>query len=745
MRKFIANLLIVLMWLPAVAQQGSQSRSESRPEADTAPTQSRLPVRKVVLYKNGVGYFEHSGRVRGNQDVTVDFTTAQLNDVLQSLTVLDLGKGHINGVSYNSTAPLDQRLRALRLPLSEKPSQAEFLDAIRGARVEIRSGAAVAAGRLLSVEEHERKQKDETVTSVTYISLMTDAGEIKNFELSPATSVRILDRDLQDDAARFLKLLSTARQQESRRMTISAAGSGERELFVSYVSEVPVWKSTYRIVLPDGQTKKPILQGWAVVDNTVGEDWENVQLSLVAGAPQSFVQQISQPYYTRRPVVALPASMMLQPQTYEATLDNYQNGNGTLGALSAPAAPPAAGAVSLARPASMAYEQMGLASKSARVVNGAAQSVEVTDGAVGGVGRGVGGGIGGGNYNNWLVESAAHGQELGDLFEYKLTQPITIRKNQSALVPILQHEIEAEQVSIWSEGTGRALRGLWLTNSSGLTLDAGSFNVLEGGSFAGEGLLDPVKPGERRLVSYAVDLGLHVEAKRRSDRQRVSSLRLARGVLTQVVEMREKRTYVIRNEDTQPRTVVIEHPVRPGWKLAEVKAVSASDDAPAALKPAETSASFYRFKVTVDPKKTFELPVTEYEPVARNYMLSNLQTHDIDLLVQQRDINPELEQVLRRVVAQKGEIAELESQIKDQQEQVGAINDDQQRVRENLKALKGSAEERQLVQRYTAELNEQEDKVQSLRKSISALQQRRGDAQRSFDRMLQELTFEAAM
>jgi hypothetical protein len=740
MRKLVASFLIVLMSLPAVAQKGQQTQP---PEA---ATQARLPVRKVVLYKNGVGYFEHSGRIRGTQDVTVDFTTAQLNDVLQSLTVLDLGHGHINGVSYNSTAPLDQRLRALRLPLGEKPSQAEFLDAIRGARVEIRNGAAVAAGRLLSVEQHERKQRDESTISVTYVSLVTDAGEIKNFELTPATSIRILDKDLQDDASRFLKLLSTARQQESRRMTISAAGAGERELFVSYVSEVPVWKSTYRIVLPDGNNKKPILQGWAVVDNTVGEDWENVQLSLVAGAPQSFVQQISQPYYTRRPVVALPSSVMLQPQTYEATLDKFESTNG---ALASPAplsqmallAPGAANTVEVNAADAVTADGATYGRNAGGVVGGLARKRAVT----GGGGGGIGGGVGSGEYKNWEMESAgAQGQELGDLFEYKLDQPITIRKNQSALVPILQHEIEAEQVSIWNEGIGHALRGLWLTNSSGLTLDSGSFNVLEGGSFAGEGLLDPVKPGERRLVSYAVDLGLHVEARHTSDRQRVASLRLARGVLTQTVEMREKRTYVIRNEDTQPRTVVIQHPVRPGWRLVDAKA-AAGAGAGETLKPAETSASFYRFKITVDPKKTVELPVSEFQPVARNYMLSNLQSRDIDVLVQQRDINPELEQVLRRVVAQKGEIAELESQIKEQQVQVGSINDDQQRVRENLKALKGSAEERQLVQRYTAELTEQEDKVQALRKSIAGLQQRRGDAQRSFDKMLQDLTFEAAM
>lgn len=71
-------------------------------------------------------------------------------------------------------------------------------------------------------------------------------------------------------------------------MVISTTGTGERPLFVSHVSEVPIWKSTYRLVL---STKgKPLLQGWAVVDSTIGEDW---RLSLVAGASQSFIQNIS--------------------------------------------------------------------------------------------------------------------------------------------------------------------------------------------------------------------------------------------------------------------------------------------------------------------------------------------------------------------------------------------------------------------------------------------------------------------
>src|SRR6202040_2677238 len=114
--------------------------------------------------------------------------------------------------------------------------------------------------------------------------------------------------------------------QDVRRMTISTTGNGERNLYLSYISEVPIWKTTYRIVLPTKTEKKPLLQGWAIVDNTIGEDWNDVELSLVAGAPHSFIQQLSQLYYGRRPAVPLPESVQLTPQTHAATLEPLAHG-----------------------------------------------------------------------------------------------------------------------------------------------------------------------------------------------------------------------------------------------------------------------------------------------------------------------------------------------------------------------------------------------------------------------------------
>src|SRR5580700_2269531 len=292
--------------------------AEAAEKAPASRAAAGLPVHRVVLYKNGVGYFEHLGKVTGDESVHIDFTSVQLNDVLKSLTILDLSGGRIAGVDYNSEAPLSQLLGALRLPLGEKTSVAEFLDALRGARLEVR-GTPPISGRLLSVERKTRVSGGTTL-EVEVISLVTDSGEVREVELSPATSVRLMDANLNQEVGKYLTLLASERDQDLRRMAISTTGKGERQLYVSYISEVPVWKTTYRIVLSPKSETKPLLQGWAIVDNTVGEDWNDVQLSLVAGAPQSFIMQLSQPYYATRPSVALPDSVQLTPQTHEGTM-----------------------------------------------------------------------------------------------------------------------------------------------------------------------------------------------------------------------------------------------------------------------------------------------------------------------------------------------------------------------------------------------------------------------------------------
>ena len=753
-----ALIFVLVFSSPVFSQAKSNSAKKAGSAVAAAPSASKavltkaddgLPVKRVVLYKNGVGYFEHSGRVNGNQELSIDFTTAQLNDVLKSLTVVDLGDGHINGVRYNSTAPLSQRLRSLRLPMDEEPTVAGLLGAMKGSHIEVRSGAASASGRLLSVEQVQRATApDKTPLNVEVISLVSDSGEVRTFDLTPSTSVRITEHDLNQEVGRYLTLLSSTRERDLRRMTISTSGSGERNIFVSYISEVPVWKSTYRIILPTKPNAKPLLQGWAIVDNTVGEDWKDVQLSLVAGAPQSFVQQISQPYYIERPVVPLPEAVLLEPQSHEGT----QEAN-----AGPPSPAPAAGAVGSGSGGGVGSGMGrglgpgsggGKAGGTYRVGGG----VQTANGATGFTYGSAGKSVNGQRVRSNALElvtvngapssledrieagaSEANFQDLGDLFEYKLKDRVTIGKNQSALVPIVSAHIEAEKVTLWNGNMMRPLRALWVTNSSGLTLDGGPFNVLDENTFAGEGLMDPIKPNEKRLLSFAVDQGIRVESMRGNQKQTVTRVRIAKGVMTQTLQQREHNTYSIRNEDTEARTVVVEHLARPGWKIA------------GDTKPEETSASFHRFRLKVEPKTTAKLEIDESSPLESKVYLTNINDEQIKLFLEQRSIKPELEKDLRAIVGKKNELSVIEQEIQKRQRSHDEIVQDQQRLRENMKALKGSTEERALLQRYTKQLNDQEDQVAVLRKEIESLSKDMEAGRKQLNEMIWAISVDDAL
>jgi len=327
----------------------------------------------------------------------------------------------------------------------------------------------------------------------------------------------------------------------------------------------------------------------------------------------------------------------------------------------------------------------------------------------------------------------AEGQELGDLFEYKLKDRVTIAKNQSALVPILSAAVEAEKVTLWHEGQKYPLRALWLTNSSGSTLDSGTFNIVDAGAFAGEGVFEHIKPGEKRLLSYAADQGVRIETDEDSDNGPVTKVRAIRGVITISREEHEKKKYIIRNEDTAPRTVVIEHPKNEGWKITNN------------VKPEETSAKFYRFKVNADPKKTTEFSVEESEVNEQSVALYNVNSDMIDVYIKEKSISPAVEQALRGIVAQKNVIAGIDSQIALKNSEIQAISNDQTRLRENMKALKGSPEEKALLTRYTKQLNDQEDQLDALRKELPSLNRQRQEEQAKLNKMIQDLNIDEKM
>lgn len=699
LRCAIVFSLLVCCSFPVVSQTQTSSNDDSA---------GRLPVKRVVLYKNGVGYFEHMAHVHGTQDLSIDFTTSQLNDVLKSLTAVDLGGGSVSSVRYNSIAPLDERLKSLRLPFGQQITSNEFLNAMRGSRVEAHNSSSTATGRLLSVEQVQKQVHENEFINVTQFSVLTDTGEMQTFEMGPGTSVRLADHEVMDEVGHYLNLISSSRAKDVRRMTMTASGSGDRDVFVSYISEVPVWKSTYRILISDKPGEKPLLQGWAIVDNTIGEDWKDVQLSLIAGSPQSFVQDISQPLYARRPVVPLPQSVMLTPQSHEATLrdesSNAENENGP-----PPPPPPSAPGMSgraigglLSRAAAgktmdMRWKQEKDALISVARLQNAPDSI---------------------------------GKSIGDYFEYDIKQKITIDKNQSALVPILQSPIEAQKVTLWNADS-QPLRALWIKNTSGQILDDGTFNVLDADTFAGEGILESIHPDERRLLSYAADPAVHVKPETLRSDKPYSHVRVYKGMMMLTQEQREKTKYTIHDADTASRQVVIEYPAREGWELTK--------DSP---KPEETTESYLRFMVPVEGGKTAELNIEAFHPELTQFLLTNLNSDQVAYFSQQNRVTPEMRQIFQRIMAQKNKISGLDQQIGQRKQEGDQISSDQARIRENMKALRGGAEEHALLQRYTAELNSQEDKLAALRKETVELQAQRNQANSELESIIMSINLD---
>jgi hypothetical protein len=797
--------VFLLLWLLAVSAFSQKTTDRPKPRAAQAPvppapeSSNRLPVKRVVLYKNGMGYFEHTAQVRGTQELSIDFTTSQLNDVLKSLTAVDLGEGRVSSVRYNSIAPLDERLKSLRLPFGEQVTQAEYLSALRGARVEVRSGSTTAAGRLLSVEKIRKQRSKDDFEDVTAFSIVTDVGEMRNFELGAGTSVRIAERELTDEVGRYLSLIGSSRARDVRRMSLTASGSGNRDVFVSYISEVPIWKSTYRILFPEKPGEKPMLQGWAIVDNTIGEDWKDVQLSLVAGAPQSFIQNISQPFYARRPVVPLPESVMLTPQSHQATMESermeqyarvqagaaggvgagsgggvgggmFRVGNATTsleGVVKDPSGATVSGAPVTVRNEETGVSQISTtdarghyrfndlqAGNSALFVNAPGfQRFNLTNVYLG-VGRTneidatlnlgsanetveVQGSAATINTSTALVAgiagkqgSEAEGKSAGDFFEYKIKQRITIGKNQSALVPILQAHIEAEKVTLWNQDSA-PLRALWIKNTSGQVLDAGSFNVLEADTFAGEGVFETIHPDERRLLSYASDAAVHVKYSEDSSEKPFSRVRIAKGIMQLTKEQRNAKKYTIRNADTEPRQVIVEHPAEEEWELT-----------PSTPKPEESSQSFHRFRVSVEAGKTAELTVESVHPEETTFALTNLDHDEVALLVQQKRMTPPLQQAFDRILKQKAKVEEISSRISQRKRESDQIAADQNRIRENMKALKGSSEEKALLQRYVGQFDAQESRLAVLRKESADLSGQEALARAELDRVIMEANVE---
>jgi len=748
-----------------------------------APSQT-LPIRRVILYSNGVAYIERRGTVTGHAEISLSFKQSQVDDVLKSMVVLDLGQGRIGAVSYNSSAPPAARLADIPFSI-DAGSEGEnggglagVLSQLQGAHVAITTANRTAIGSILTIEE--RKPQKEGTKASHCLVITSENGELMSFDLDDVRSIKLIDEGARRDLNEFASATASARRRDAKTIVVTSDGPGNREMLVSYTIAAPIWKTTYRVVLDS--SGKPFFQGWAIVDNVSEEDWKNISLSLVSGSPVSFIQQIQRPFYRYRPVIPMPEDLNLDPQIYEPA----EGGGGPGGGGGAGVAGTVSGVVTdpngavvpgatvtitnsetqqtvvtttssegrytspVLTPGTYTVKVDSSGFKSTLLTNlsvgrnsaargnitlevGSVQEAVTITASSGALNtsvvtvRGLYSLRGGVSNNSSLdgvsvsdaltqpesgVETAATGSEVGDLFEYRIDQPVTVPRDRSALIPILQTRMEGERVSIYNETArgDRPMGGILLKNTSPLTLEGGALTVIEGDAYAGEALMERLKPGEQRLISFELDLGTLVTARAKENRAPTFLVRAVNGVFQAHYHQTNQKIYVVTNQTDKPRVVMIEHPVRQEWTL--------STDTE---KPEEKTVNYYRFRIKVGPHEKLELPVTEQRVLIESYTLTNFTRQDLELFIAKNYIDANTRTTLERIIDLRSRLAAKEARVESIDSEVAEIGKDQERLRDNIKALTATAEAKQLISRYVAKADTQETRLEELNKEKQAL------------------------
>jgi uncharacterized membrane protein YgcG len=667
---------------------------------------AELPIRRIVLYTAGVGFFERQGDVQDTETVELVFPSDEINDLLKSMVVQDRGGGTVSRITYGSPTPLSYALSSFAVDLADNPTLADLLDQLRGTPVRCTT-SKVYEGTIVGLEiraDGPVEQPHET----TWLNLLTEQG-LQSLELTTLQAVQVLDPDLERQFRLALAEVAKTRREDLQPVSIELRGTGQRPVTVGYIREFPVWKVSYRLVL--STDKRPFLQGWAIVENTTDEDWTDVQLSLVSGRPISFVMELDQPLYVERPHLLPDVYGTVAPRVYDrgraaAPPESWPGSGGGMGGMG---------------------------------------------GGMGGMG-GMGGSMGGmGGMGGWvppgpnsrptpgpendtredrleIAESVAPDvstEEVGELFRYDVDLPVSLSRNRSAMFPIVNSPLAGEGVSIYSQQMHpvHPMRGLKLTNDTDLYLMQGPITVFDEGTYAGDSRVRDLAPGESRLISYALDVDLDVTLSSDTSSLSLTKLSIRKGLVNTTHETVRTTTYSIETRADTPRQLVIEQPLKEGFELSARDALE------------ETTSTTYRFRIPVEPGLPVKFVVREVSTTKADVPLASLDEAILRTHLGNAALREPTKGVIQKVLDMRAEQAERAADLTHQRNALREIMSAQTRIRENMKALDRTSE---LYQQYVQTMTDQERQISDLAKQIQDLDAGNLQREQALDRYLKE-------
>jgi len=642
-----------------------------------------------------------------------------MNDILASLTVLTTNSV-VTGVSYESEdIDLQTALEDVLIQLTPESTFLTLIEQLIGSKVEFTISSNTHSGFILGIQELPLVI-EENIINQKKIVIQKDDGTIINLPIAEINNFKVLDEKMQSELDYFLQKVYESKKENSKTLTIffDNVPEGGDEVEINYLQEIPAWKCSYRLVFTESD--QAMIQGWALADNIMDEDWINVNLSLVAGLPISFLYDLYSPNWIQRPEVERKDRFDLSVTQFEEAEEEMDDVGGyykkdskkksrekakkgmmySLGGAGPPGAPPppmASPSPKLAMRSMMKEEAFGGDDEFNATV--ATSSVKVT------------------------TESEA----AGDFFQYKLGVPITVQRNQSSLVPILQDYVKGKKISVYNEAARKTNPMLTteLENTSELTFEEGPISLYDGNRFIGEAMLQLMKKGEKQRIPYAIDLGVTVDKKPKSKTANIHEVKIKRNGVYQYKFYINTVEYIVKNKTKdEEKIVIIEHPIQQNYDLFDT------------AEPFEKSKSYYRYKLTMPPQTSEKLVIKT------RYLSHSIQQFQyvnesfIKKLLKLKLISDDENDYLKQMATLVLEKSTNDSELGTARGRKSQIFNDQARLRKNIKSLKSSTSESRLRDKYVSKLAEQEDLLEALIIKIKELEQKQVDLEEKVKKLV---------
>jgi hypothetical protein len=642
-----------------------------------------LALKRVMLSSGGVGYFEYEAAVENDATLKLTVNLDQVDDVLKSLVVYD-DKGGVGGLSLPGREPLSQVFKDLPFDQSALGSPAALLNALRGAEVSV-GGPRAAVGRVVAVTlEPLISPEGRQVGARHRVTLMTDKG-LQQFVLEDAESLQFADPAVRAQVSKALAAIASNRAKDARTVELTSKGQGRRTVRVAYIVTAPLWKASYRLTVPgEGDVAKAHLQGWAVVENMSGQDWKDVELTLVSGHPVTFRQALYQSYYIDRQYVPVEVMGRLMPRTDQGTVP------------AAPPPPPAAPA-----PAGrMQVPQQQVPMRDSRAGPRAEEAAAAPPPTLAAP-----------------AEQVAAQEALTQVM-FRFPSPVSVANGRTLSVPIINGDVPVKRQALYQPETQprHPLASVRLHNDGATGLPPGVITVYERGAdghvaYVGDARLSALPPGENRLLSYALDQKVTVEVE--SGRKEVLVKgSIVQGVLRYEMLNRQTMTYKVKAPARENRQLLVETPILQGWKLMKMEG-----------KDVGRIGGKYRvpFELKGGESHTFE--VVQEQTVLETLELFGAPPDRVAFFAKAKEFDAKTREALGRIIQLQGDVAVAEKRVGQSDDARKRIFQEQQRIRENLRSVPTNSD---LHRRYVATLDRQETELE-------ALARQRADAEKAVE------------